>query len=228
MRASRSFPPWPWRRIIPVITRVTTFPSSSAPSGASYGGEIRLGQQRFPLQCSKPTIWRESFPPAANYSFTANVQGNSLTLVSGGTTYNLQRVAPVAINPLVAIQQAGPAARRARRLFPPPRLIHALANYTVVHSTDFGKSLARQFPPATTVRTARYAFPDLARYFGTRPVIGGAYEDSKDHQSTGVSFTAQWNGQPVKGFVSAKANEQGAAVLVIFCRTDGRRRNGAS
>ena len=190
-----------------------------APAGAGYGGEIHLGQQRFPLQAAEQGnhltgVFSSS---GSNYSFTADLQADGLTLSTGGATYVLRKVAPAAVNPLAGPQPqpAVPApAGQAPGADP-------LADYTVVHSTDFGRSMVRQFPPATTTRTAlRYTFPALARYFGARPTIVGAYEDAKDHASTGVSFTAQVNGQPVKGFVSAKGSDQGATVLVLWCRAD--------
>ncbi len=97
----------------------------------------------------------------------------------------------------------------------------ALAQYTIVHATDFGKALTRRIPAATTVRSAlQSTFPDLARFFGARPNILGAYEDQKDNKSVCVEFSARLNGQQISGVVSARLGDQGATVVVVYCRAD--------
>ena len=83
----------------------------------------------------------------------------------------------------------------------------APAGYAVVTTTDYGQALFAQKP-------------DLAGYFDARPVVKGAYEDSKTHQSGGAIFTATLKGQPMKGVISCKLLDKGAAITVIYCRID--------
>ena len=95
------------------------------------------------------------------------------------------------------------------------------AGYSVVTSTDFGKALFAQKSDATSVTTAlQSTLPDLAEYFDNRLTIKGAYEDSKTHQSGGAVFTAVLSGQPMKGVISCKLVDKGAAVTVIYCHVD--------
>ncbi len=95
------------------------------------------------------------------------------------------------------------------------------SGYSVITTTDFGKALFAQKPETTSVTTAlESTLPDLAKYFDARPTIKGAYEDSKTHQSGGALFTAVLAGQPMKGVISAKLIEKGAAVTVTYCRLD--------
>ena len=83
------------------------------------------------------------------------------------------------------------------------------------------KRLFAEKPDATSVTGAlESTLPDLAKYFDGRPTIKGAYEDSKTHESGGALFTAVLAGQPMKGVISAKLGDKGAAVTVIYCRID--------
>jgi hypothetical protein len=95
------------------------------------------------------------------------------------------------------------------------------AGYSAITSTDFGKALFAEKPDATSVTAAlESTLPDLGKYFDARPTIKGAYEDSKTHESGGALFTAVLAGQPMKGVISAKLADKGAAVTVIYCRID--------
>jgi hypothetical protein len=91
----------------------------------------------------------------------------------------------------------------------------------VVTETDSGKSLLTQKENATTVQAAFEAtIPDLTRYFGTKPKIGRAVESVTDHKSGRATFTATFNGQPIHGFISCQLADKGAAIAVVYCRTD--------
>jgi hypothetical protein len=97
--------------------------------------------------------------------------------------------------------------------------------FTVLASTDLGRSLVAQKPGVTTIRAAvEFALADLARQFGTVPAVGRAYEDAHDHRSGGATFTAKLNGKLIKGLVSCKLNgPAGATIAVVYCRTDATR-----
>ena len=197
----------------------TELSAEITPDGAVYSGQISMGQSQFPLRAREEGgHLAGTFASQGNhFDFTATLRGDDLTLVTGGATYALKRASAPA-NPLAPPQARNPLAKPAAAAEP---AAGGLAGYTVVISTESGKALSAQKPQATSVQSAlRSTFPDLAGYFDDRPAIGGAYEDVKDHRSGGTSFTAKLKGQPVKGFVSCKLGEKGAAVAVVYCRSD--------
>jgi hypothetical protein len=93
--------------------------------------------------------------------------------------------------------------------------------YSLAASTDLGKSLVTQKPNVASVQAALMStFPDLETYFGNRPQIGSAYQDAHDSTAGGATFSAIYHNQPVRGIVSCKLHDGGAAVAVVFGRTD--------
>lgn len=95
------------------------------------------------------------------------------------------------------------------------------AGYSLAASTDSGKSLVTQKPNIASVQAALMStFPDLETYFGNRPQIGSAYQDAHDSTTGGATFSATYHNQPVRGIVSCKLHDGGAAVAVVFGRTD--------
>jgi hypothetical protein len=188
-----------------------------AKDSGEYVGRIHLGQQEFPLKAHENAAGLSgTFASQGDtYDFTASLQGDTLTLLTGGATYTLKRP-PHAINPLGRSQPVNPLAGGTSE-----PAGGAPAGYSVVTSTDYGKAFTTRKEQATSVQSAlESTFPDLARYFGARPAVVGAFEDSKDHRSGGASFTAKLNGQPVRGFVSCTVADKGATVAVVYCRTD--------
>jgi len=166
-------------------------------TGDSLTGSLTLQNQNFPAvaQTNGANIDGTFTVGADNFPFRATLDGATLSLTSGGKTYSLKRISPPA-NPL--------------------------AGYTVVATSDSGKSLVTKKPLATSIQSALEAtFPDLARYFGARPTIGSAYEDAHDHRSGGATFGTKLNGQPIRGIVSCKLDDAGGAtVAVIYGRSD--------
>ena len=190
------------------------------PEGPAYRGAIRLGEQTFPLKAHEAAdgLAGAFTSQGVDYSFSASLGGDKLTLVTDGTTYTLRRLAPPPVNPLAGVRPAHPQPATGNAAASDG---NALSGYTLVNHSDFGKALTRQFAAVDDVKKSlQLTFPDLARYFGARPEILGAYEDQKDHKSAGVAFSAQLDGKPVKGFVSSKINDQGATVAVIYCLAD--------
>jgi hypothetical protein len=186
-----------------------------------YAGDIQLGDKHFPLTArEEPGRLAGTFTtPGGSFEFSATLNGDDLTLVTGTATYALRRLTPqvpaAPANPL----DSRPAPSESKP--PATAPASALADYTVANESAFGKALTRQFPGAATTRAElQTVFPDLARYFGAKPEVLGAYEDQKDHKSAGVAFSAQLNGERVTGFVSAKIDDQGGSVLVVYCKAD--------
>jgi hypothetical protein len=196
----------------------------AAAAQGQFSGTLTLGGKQYPATArSNGQGIAGSFTAGGNsFAFSASLDGDTMTLTTGNTAYTLKRQsAPV--NPLGAPPPANPLAAGASTDAPTDATGGSvLAGYTTEASTDSGKSLVTQKPNAASVQAALEAtFPDLAKYFGNRPEIGRAYEDRADHKSGGATFGATLNGQPVKGFVSCKMNQNGGAtVAVIFARAD--------
>ncbi len=175
-----------------------------------YVGQIHMGQEQFPLKAHEEAgrLAGAFSSKGHDYDFTATREGEGLTLVTAGTRYELKKVAPPAANPLA--EASGGGAVEA-----------GLPGYSVINSTDAGKSLSGTKAKATSAQSAlEQTFSDLAHYFDARPVVSGAFEDTKEHLTGGASFKAKLKGQDVKGFVSCKPDDQGVAVAVVYCRAD--------
>jgi hypothetical protein len=174
----------------------------------SLTGTIALGANQYPATAhASGNNLDGSFTTGGNaFPFTATLDGDTMTLVSGGKTYTLQRASAPAnplANPAGAAEPVG------------------IAGYSVVNSTDFGKAMFTHIADAPTVTAALSAsINDLSHYFDSRPDIKGGYEDSKNHQSGGAVFTATLKGQAMKGVISCKLQEKGAGVTVVYCRVD--------
>jgi len=96
--------------------------------------------------------------------------------------------------------------------------------YTVVNTVGSGRALSTRMPQAKSVRSAlRAALSDLERYFGSKPQLRGAYEDTKDHLSGGAGFKADFRGHPVHGFISCRIGSEGAFVAVVYANADAQR-----
>jgi hypothetical protein len=65
-----------------------------------------------------------------------------------------------------------------------------LANYTILKTTDYGKSMTRDFAAQTTARqVVKATVPDLVAFFGEKPKLVGVYQDQKDKKSACVFFS---------------------------------------
>ena len=177
-----------------------------AGTGDSLTGTFTLNNQQFPVVARSNsaniegtfTVGSDAFP------FTATLDGSTLTLTSGGKTYSLKRISPPA-NPLAGgLAHDSPAD-------------DAPAGYTVVATTNGGKSLVTKKPQANSIKAALEAtFPDLAKYFNARPTIGSAYEDVHAHRTGGATFSTTLNGQSVRGIISCKLEDNGGATVAVI------------
>jgi hypothetical protein len=185
---------------------------------AAYTGTIALGDQQFPVKAhAAGDSLQGTFSSGGNdFDFTATLADRTLTLSTGGATYTLKKEA-AAVNPLAAQQPLNPLAVGGQAV----AAADAPAGYTVVTTTDSGKALTASKPDAANVLAAmKSVFPDLEKFFGARPEILGAYENTRDHRSGSATFAVNQNGHPLKGLVSCKVGDHGASVAVVYCRAD--------
>ena len=97
----------------------------------------------------------------------------------------------------------------------------ALANYTILKTTDFGKSMTRNFSAKTTARqVVRATVPDLLAFFGQKPKLVGVYQDQKDKKSACVFFSESLSGQPIKGISVIKVTDDATREWVVFCQAN--------
>jgi hypothetical protein len=99
--------------------------------------------------------------------------------------------------------------------------VEAPPGYQLVNVTPLGRSFATQKPGVASVQQAlQSTLRDLARYFGARPIVRKAYEDTRDRHSGGAAFFVTTGGVPVKGLVFCKVGPRGASVAVVSARAD--------
>ncbi len=100
----------------------------------------------------------------------------------------------------------------------------ALANYTILKTTDYGKSMTRNFSAQTTARqVVRATVPDLVAFFGQRPRLVGVFQDQRDRKSACVFFSESLGGQPVKGISVIKVTDDATREWVVFCQANAPR-----
>ena len=191
--------------------------------GGGYTGLITLGQQKFPATAhvDGDTLSGTFDSAGHTYPFTAILANDTLTLTTGGKAYSLKSPAAPPPNPLgnaasdnatqpaAAAPQAGGAAAA-----------DVPAGYEIMASTPVGQSLLTRKEHLTSVKAALEAtFPELAQFFGSRPVIGRAFQDVKNPKSGGATFTITAHAQPMQGFVKCTLDDRGATVAVIYGQT---------
>jgi hypothetical protein len=97
----------------------------------------------------------------------------------------------------------------------------ALANYTILKTTDYGKSMTRNFSANTTARqVVKATVPDLVAFFGQKPRLVGVYRDQTDKKSACVFFSESLGGQPVKGISVIKVTDDATREWVVFCQAN--------
>jgi hypothetical protein len=96
-----------------------------------------------------------------------------------------------------------------------------LVNYTILKTTDYGKSMTRDFPGQTTARqVVKATVPDLLAFFGEKPKLVGVYQDQKDKKSACVFFSEDLSGQPVKGLSVIKVTDDATREWIVFCQAN--------
>jgi hypothetical protein len=193
-------------------------------SQGGYSGTISLGQQSFPATAASDgqgiagTFVANGHP----FGFQATLSGQSLTLVTGATTYHLAKLPdsanPLAVSPTPGTDAGAPAASSAAgNNGDVPGDVPQ--GYTVAASTESGRVMLASKPPFGSLAAALQAtMPELAHYFDGRPKIIRGYQDTKDPNHGGVSFTATLKGQPVNGLVACKLTAQASAITVVYCK----------
>jgi hypothetical protein len=198
-----------------------------------YSGTFTLGANQFPATAHvQGNALQGSFTSGTHqFAFTGTLSGDVLALNTGGTTYQLKRIQPenplAAANPLAAqngAAQAGTSAGTSANTpanTPANTLADAPAGYTVVSSSASGKAISIEKTGVNSVQSALEAtLPDLAQFFGTKPTIGSAYQDAKNANSGGATFSDTLNGQPIKGIISCTVNDKGALLAVVYAKAD--------
>ena len=96
--------------------------------------------------------------------------------------------------------------------------------YRTVNETRFGKAWVAQRQDAPTVADAvRLTLADAAAFFGTRPKLWRAYEDSRTHRSGGATFTVDAEGGAVNGWMTCEVGSGGTNVAVAVIRANAPR-----
>ena len=167
-----------------------------------YVGEIHFGQQQFPLRAHVDAgkLIGTFVSGGSDFSFSATLDGNAMTLITGDKTHTLKKRA---INPLLQTQE----------------LAEAPAGYSVIRTTPVGKMLTVEKPDAKTVQTAVEAtFPDLAHFFGERP-RSGEHTKIRPGMPGAHHLPPKSRGSRSRDLSHAPL-AKGASVAVIYCKAD--------
>jgi hypothetical protein len=176
-------------------------------TGDDCTGTITMGAQQFPAtaHCIGDGITGTFVSDGNHFPFTGSLDADTLTLITGGKTFTLKNQSV----------PANPVSNNATSITDTP------AGYTVVITNEVGRTLSTQKQGAGTVQAAlESVFPDLTRVFGEKPVIGSSYQDAKNPNAGGATFSATLNGHPIKGIVSCKLIDKGASIAVVYAQAD--------
>jgi hypothetical protein len=188
-------------------------------SGALQGTLSLNGQSYAAAAHSAGSDFTGSFNASGNqFPFTFSLAGDTMTLLSGGKTYTLQRQVP--LNPLAAAP-AGPSPST-QPAAPAFALNKLPAGYAVVATNAAGQSLSSQRSNASSLQDIlQTTVEDLHHYFGATLTVDRAYQSLNDKSSGGATFTATVAAQPIRGLISCKlSSNQQATIAVVFSRTD--------
>jgi hypothetical protein len=193
----------------------------TAAGAGGYSGTIHMGNQQFPLtaQMAANGQLNGTFTSGGNaFAFAAVVNGDDMTLASGGSTYTLHRKPAAPVNPLAVGAAAATPAAGANVAAAPA----GASNLTVLASNNSGRSLFIQKPQATSAEQALGTTrADLAQILGVAPHITGAFADQKEPTRGGASFTATVNNIPISGMILCGPGAQGGEVVTItYARND--------
>jgi hypothetical protein len=192
----------------------------TAAGDGHYDGTIHLGAQDFPCTAIAQANHIDGTFTANGHGFTfaADLNGDAMTLQSGGATYQLTRDTPPA-NPLAAAQPANPLvqpAAPAANANPAP-----FNDFQVLATTDSGKTLFIQKPQATSAQSAiQSTLPDLAKLFGSRPKPLNAFADSQQPTRGGATFSASKDSKEIHGTILCGAADRGEVVTVVYANAD--------
>lgn len=185
-----------------------------AATNGGYQGTVQLGEQTFPVTATAAGQSLEgSFEASGTkFPFKGKLDG-TLSFETGGKTYVLKKAAPAGpVNPLAPSSKA-PGAQEQQAA--------GSASYRVVARNDAGQSLVATKQGITTVQAALQAgVADVHKMFEGKATFGKAFEDSKDKQFGGVSFTATRDGKPVTGVLSCQLTDDGAKLGIAYARSD--------
>jgi hypothetical protein len=188
-----------------------------AKAAGAYEGTLLFKDQKLPVSASgdarllKGTFRNDS----GAFDFTMSKGGDAFIFKTGARTYQLKKAA---VNPLDAEPEQPPGGSTSKASKATSQLP---AGYEVVTATELGKKLVAHKAGATSVPKAlSAALRDLAPLFDSPPTRKGAFADTKAQHWGAASFTAQLQGQPVNGVVSCATGDQGADLVVTYCRAD--------
>jgi hypothetical protein len=97
----------------------------------------------------------------------------------------------------------------------------ATPRYRALNETPYGKAWVAERKDAKTVSDAiRLTFADATGYFGSKPKLGRAYEDSRGGRAGGATFTIDAEGVALRGWMTCEVGAKAARVTVAVIRAD--------
>src|SRR5579863_10491779 len=177
----------------------------------AYAGAITMGADQYPVKAIvKGEFLVGTFTAGADqFEFTATLDGATMSLTTGGKTKTLKRAVK---NPLADVEHhdAAPATAPAAapNNTPAPRddkpisLEQSLGNFSVLGATATGRTLFIKLPNAANIEsTITQTADELAKVFGAKPELSGAFADAKTKNKGGASLAAGFQDHAVKGVI---------------------------
>lgn len=180
----------------------------------AFSGTLRRGGQQFPLTArNSPTSFSGSFSASgAQFPFSAILEGNTLVLRTGNTTYRLtQGNSPNPLDrpaaPAGPVNPAGP-----RRATP--------QGYRARELPQGGTLLIADRANGTNgTNLIRNAMADLRQSFDDAPQITTGFTDNQTGQSQ-ANFITKLKDRPIEGMIYAVPQPDGGKVGIIYDDAD--------
>jgi len=199
---------------------------TSSGDGA-YTGEIKLGGKSYPAtaHAAGNSIAGTFQSGGKDFPFTASLDNDTLTLLSGGTRYEMKRAGGAAQpqNPLDAGPSPAAGAPAPGNSAGPPLAAGDLpAGFSDLGVTDSGRSIFVTFADVKTVDALIQRVGDaLSKVFDAKPKFDRAYVDSRTRGRGVASFTAALKGKEVKGIVVFGVDPQSqSSATIVYYRPD--------
>jgi hypothetical protein len=217
-------------------------------SAGAYAGTIKLGDKTYPATARPAASGLDgTFEAGGNkLAFTAVLDGDTLTLVSGKATYTLKRLVnpleapagPGPVNPLSPGPSAGapqppagsgqaPSAGSTGSTSSPQAGsgqaadVETVGSFSVLGSTDSGKTLFIKLPDAHTPEVALTETADaLAKMLDGKLSFAGAFLDSRTKKRGGATFSTKLKGQDLRGWMFFSLGTDAAMVSAVYARAD--------
>jgi hypothetical protein len=199
-------------------------------SNDGYVGTVALGDNQFPAKAAaaQQGLTGTFTANGTEFTFTATLDGDKLTFVTGGRTYTLPRTtapAPVSLTQPPATPIQPPATLTQPPAVPvgtaPQSNGEKFGDFSVLGSTHTGKTLFIKLPTAQTLESAITQTADeLGNVCDGKPALTGAFANAQTKTQGGAILTAKLKGADIRGVIFCGVGPEGGSATVIIATAD--------